>query len=341
MEKSEIEKTSYGVYNWIRSQNDAFDVVQFTASSGNGYHTLRAYRQGLLCFRSKFITILDRVTKSIELGLEAHNSAYVSTEADTLKLDYMQQKSIELADAAVVSSKFMLDFAIDNNWEMPPETFMIKYLSSVQTPKRAQSRSWRTKSRELLFIGPMNYMRGLSVFADALDYLVEKSLKPNSNIPAFKVRFIGPNDYIGGMSSEDYLELRSVQWGDLNWDIELSADLNRTLTYAHEPKSGRMIVLPSILEPSGYYTQESLYAGAPIISSNLPASWEAIHPDDRNEILFPANNSKALAEKLANILINGGTCYGFPCGDLILTFLFISARWSTIRRRLGAFGAVD
>lgn len=159
--------------------------------------------------KSRIVILLDKFTQTLEEKIARENPEYIPTEAGILKQDFMQQKMVEWADTVILPSDDMLQFAIENGWQLPADTRIVKYMSSVKSPKRVNSKPWKSKAKEFLFVGPLSEMRGLTIFADALDYLAEWSVK--KDLPNFKVRFAGEISTVKGISSDDYLQLRSTQ----------------------------------------------------------------------------------------------------------------------------------
>ena len=92
-----LERRSYEVFHYLKTRTPGFSVVYFSASSGAGYYTLEAQKQGLICPKTKFVVGLDRFTKGSLEKLEAGDEEYTVTDVKTLKLDFLHQRSVELA----------------------------------------------------------------------------------------------------------------------------------------------------------------------------------------------------------------------------------------------------
>lgn len=97
-ENIQVEALSYEVYQFIIHQPDQFAVVHFSAVSGAGYYTLLAQQQGLICSETKYVLGVDNLAPgSIETMNQGDPENYVVTNANTLKKDFMMEKTIEWA----------------------------------------------------------------------------------------------------------------------------------------------------------------------------------------------------------------------------------------------------
>jgi hypothetical protein len=71
--------------------------VFFTSEYGAGYHTLLANKQRLTLSDTKFLVGFDSLPQSEIAKIEHKNPDHFLTDVSLLKLDYMQQKSLEMA----------------------------------------------------------------------------------------------------------------------------------------------------------------------------------------------------------------------------------------------------
>jgi len=88
------ESRSHAVYQFLLSRQSEFAIIHFTSSSGVGYYPLLARKQGLFSPKSKIVIGLDILTQGSREILESENPNYLVTDVVTLKLDFMQQKSV-------------------------------------------------------------------------------------------------------------------------------------------------------------------------------------------------------------------------------------------------------
>ncbi|KAJ3267003.1 hypothetical protein HDU76_011881, partial [Blyttiomyces sp. JEL0837] len=105
-----VEQKSYEVYQYLLRSTGKFSHVYFSATSGTAYYTLTAQSQGLLCSKTSYVVAMDTLTRGALEQIESGDAEFYSVNPDTLKLDYMTQKSMELADVAVFSSNILARF---------------------------------------------------------------------------------------------------------------------------------------------------------------------------------------------------------------------------------------
>jgi len=91
---------------WLR-ENDVFDIIHFSGSSGEGFHTLQAREQGLLCLRSTVVTSLDSLLLSDHARANQNDPNAVVEDIEILRHDFLYQKSVELAVSLFFVSTFL------------------------------------------------------------------------------------------------------------------------------------------------------------------------------------------------------------------------------------------
>lgn len=72
-------------------------MAYFNADSGEGFFTLLAQKQGLICSKTKFIVGVDALPAGDIEIIASSDPHHIVSDVATLKLDYMHQKSAELA----------------------------------------------------------------------------------------------------------------------------------------------------------------------------------------------------------------------------------------------------
>ncbi|KAJ3093166.1 hypothetical protein HK102_006082 [Quaeritorhiza haematococci] len=292
-----VEQRSYEVYQYL-IRREQFAFVYFDAADGAGYYTLLAQSQGLVCSQTKFILGVDKLPKGTVEMLESADPDHLVTDTDTLKLDYVHQKTVELADTVVTSSKLMLEHMRENNWMLSESSaFIVNPIPSL--PMKAKNSKYVTV-KEFVFVGPLNLINGLKAFCDAIDMLAKDI--SNSQV---KVTFLGASTLINEMTSEEYIELRSLNWDafDVQWSIVLANDMFSIMEYLTAPESGRIAVFPSLFDGSAVLSQEVLYAGVPLLGSTGSALRDLIVEEDKNAVLINVNGIE-LTKKMRELINN-------------------------------------
>jgi glycosyltransferase involved in cell wall biosynthesis len=279
-------KVSYSVYHWLRRRT--FDVVHCHEWRGVGFYTALAKRQGL-CLSSA--TLCVGTHSPVLWHLEGMNE---TADADALEVDFMERETVARADVLWSPSRYMLAWMRREGWRLPRRILCRPCLlldAGRAAVRRAPARS------ELVFFGRLEARKGLELFCDALDQLVDRGDAPAS------VTFLGKAASVGGVPSAEYLHRRGTRW-PFAWQVIGTLDRDGAMDYLRAP--GRIAVLPSRLDNLPYTVAECLGAGIPFIASDTGGIPEMIRARDRARILFPLH-AGALADRLGQLLREGLT----------------------------------
>ncbi|KAJ3071968.1 hypothetical protein HDU98_004496 [Podochytrium sp. JEL0797] len=292
-----IEAKSYSVYQYlIHSSTPKFSHVYFSSDSGSGYYTLLAQSQGLLCSSTVYINGIDSLPVQAAARINADDKAFMVTDKNTLKLDFFMQKSAELADLNILSSSLIFDHLIASKWNMTRES---THVVNKPAPKTSITKHITNEApiNELVFIGPLTHAGGLKIFCDAIDAVI-----PAMQTARAKITFLGTAGMINDMKSEEYVELRSLNWDafEITWNVRVTEDLEEIAQYMNE-KSGRMAVLPAMSDPVGALAQALAQAKIPMLVSAQSAVKEVLGVSDRTQMVVDAD-SESFAAKLKSIL---------------------------------------
>ncbi|KAI8812476.1 hypothetical protein BJ742DRAFT_735735 [Cladochytrium replicatum] len=296
-----VEKRAFDVFQFLKTRVPAYKVVYFTSFSGAGYYTLLSQRQGLFCSSTKFIVGLDSLWQSEIEKLDSGDPEYVATDVDTLKFDYVQKKSVELADHVVVSSQMLLDFVQSHQWQVPGNSARV--IHGVPISEHRELSRGVTTINELVFVGDLDFISGLKTFSDAIDELAT-DLKENG----IKVTFIGTPRYINEMTSEEYLQLRGPTWDDseVSWSIRTVGDRDLITSYLQEGGGSRLAIMPTFSDPTALIAQDLAHLGLPFITTTESAAKELMLQSDLSSILFNPT-AHSLVNKVRAIMYNGAT----------------------------------
>jgi glycosyltransferase involved in cell wall biosynthesis len=280
---------AYEAYLWLQEQN--FDVIHFSEWKGPGYFSLLAKHQGLAFDR----TLLCVHTHGPSLWHKLSNGEYV-TYVDDVHMDYLECRSVQLAEVLVSPSQYLLRWMLERNWALPEKTFVQPYVRPATARKPLPDADRCHQVKELVFFGRLEDRKGLVLFCDALDLL-----KDDPQLRHASLAFLGKADKIGNRDSADYLADRAKSWP---WKWQLISDRDQVGAMDYLQGTSRLAVLPSLVDNLPNTVLECLGAKVPFIASNAGGIPEMIAAADLDETCFPLQ-ARAFADKLRHMLLNG------------------------------------
>lgn len=302
-----VEERSYEVYQYILRSPDQYSVVHFSATSGSGFYTLMAQKQGLICSKTKFVVGIDSLTPSEIEVIERNDPEYVVTEINTLKLDYVQRKSAEMANTLVVSSKFLLDSLRERGWNL--STSGIHVIDKISS-NSVQGPGGKTSSvKELVFVGSLSAIDGIKVFCEAIDLIAAELGQAD-----ISVSFVGIPKTIEELPSDEWIEVHASSWDEhsIKWNIVPVTETTGIVKYL-AGAAGRIAVLPTLFDPSAIVAQEILYGGFPFVASSKSAIKDMIVSEDTSRVLV--NPDVADLTKKFRDMIGGQVLIARPVGS--------------------------
>ncbi len=329
------ERVSYELYRWLNERDGPdYEHIFFLTSSGAGFYTIQAQRQGLTCLGSHFLVAIDGLTEvrmeQIRKGLNpksphmAPESSLLIFDRGMLTREWMLQKSAEMADTVIANTKVLLDSVVDQGWKIPDNVYILPYLTVPVAANDKSGGEWERADelipsrqalvREFVFVGRLGTAYGLQLFLNAIDNVLSRDQKAHRKYlkgRPLKVTFWGPNDLVGDeddMTGEHFIESRAFGWGQRVKYLVRSQDSNmkRLVRYLTEPGKGRVAIVPSLIDSSAFFVHQALRAGVPVMASNVRSVQEIVHIQDRREVLFATNDTVALARKMLDAWNNGG-----------------------------------
>ena len=271
-------RRAYELYRWLAEHDRAepFDVVHFPECQGHGYYAVLARRQRLAFAHTLFVAGVHSSTRwCVEANRELPRSL------DALVDEHLERLSVELADAVVSPSAYMLDYMRTRGWKLPKRAFVQQYI----LPPTARPRPGLPPRREhdpieeLVFFGRLEVRKGIDAFCDALDRLVD--------IPELRdltVRFMGRPEHVRGEPAVEYLRRRSKRWP---WPYELTGNIDQQQALAQLRRRRCLAVMPSTVDNSPNTVSEVLSLRIPMIASRSGGTGELIDPLDLALVTFP------------------------------------------------------
>lgn len=277
---------SFALYEMLRERDRErpYDVVHFVESLGHGLYSLMAKRQGLAFERATMVIGTHSPRRWLA---EAHGVPF----DDPVELgdEFLERRSIELADVVVSPSAHMLDWLTARGVRLPERSYVQQYVTcfdldeerGVGINNTGDDRSNGTV-RELVFFGRLEPRKGLIVFCDALDLLAE------ADHPSLQqATFVGKQVSFGEQLSGDYVRDRAEAWP---WECVVIDDLDRdaALDYLRVPE--RLAVMPSSMDNSPNTVYEAIGLGIPFLASRGGGTAALVHPDDYERVTYNPND---------------------------------------------------
>jgi glycosyltransferase involved in cell wall biosynthesis len=270
------------VFNALR--DDPPEVAIVNDWRGLGFAALRARQTGIALRDTAFV-------------VHCHGPGRVLTEfaqkvPDTVERfaeDVIERASVELADALVSPSAWLLDWMRAHGWPVPQSATVIQYVRQSaaldEIPERAPAGG---RIGRLAFFGQLREGKGIRIFVEALEML--------------------PPDLLGGI---DVLFLGS---GRGRWAVDRIAEalppaltkvrfetsLEREAALVELRAPGTLAVMPSLLDNSPNTVAECIEHGIPFVSTDTGGIPELVAEEDRSRVLCrPAARDLATALETA------------------------------------------
>ncbi|EGC36612.1 hypothetical protein DICPUDRAFT_87341 [Dictyostelium purpureum] len=290
-------RKSYQVYQYLKSQS--FDILHFPDFEGMAYYCCLAKKNGLYFNSTSIVVGLHGPSVWVS---KSNQNQKISLQNDQLELDFMERKSVEMADIIWTPSNYIVNWLItEAGWTIPQSNlYLLPFLPPKQTSLTTQKDSKSSSIKEFVFFGRLEKRKGLALFCDALDQLVDQHSNLFDDKPKIKVSFLGRSSTINSIDSIEYLKDRS-----LSWPFKVSFLTEMSSSEAIEYLSAgldKVAVIPSLEDNAPYTLYECLYMGIPFIASSQSSMIPLINKDDQQEVLFSSRSSFSLMNKIFSIL---------------------------------------
>ena len=280
-------RQSHLTYLWLKGR--PFDVVHFPEMTGVGFHSVVAKRLGLAFDRTMLCVGLHSPT----LWHRLTNDEPVDRD-DLLSIDFLEKRSVELADVLVSPSNYLIDWCVKAGWRVPERTFVQPYVRPLVGA--LPTASGPVNVRELAFFGRLEVRKGLPLFCDAVEQLAKAKL-----LGTAKILILGKPGQIDGQGGQAYLEARASRWR-CPW--EMITDFGQQQAVERLRAEGTLAVMPSLADNSPNTVLECLWGGIPFVSTEVGGIPELILEEDRARVLV-APTLEALGAKLRETLEHG------------------------------------
>jgi glycosyltransferase involved in cell wall biosynthesis len=220
--------------------------------------------------------------------------------------NYAERLSVKCADVVWSPSKYLIDWALENGFELPEKTFVQQYCLPSQrlNESGAIPKSFPTVQRrraaptkEIVFFGRLEERKGLRLFCNAIHHLSDELAAGN-----ITVTFLGKEGECGGTGSVRYIAERSRTW---QFPIKTVTNLGQPEALGYLSAGDKLAVMASPVDNSPCTVYESLAWGIPFLAGRSGGVPELVHEADQDRVLFDCTTA-ALRKALLNVLDAGG-----------------------------------
>ncbi|KYQ92565.1 putative glycosyltransferase [Tieghemostelium lacteum] len=289
---------SYKVYQYLQKRSEHFDIIHFHDNGGMGYFSVLSRHQGLYFKRTLFVIgghgphLWERTANSANLDDGKH-----------FEVDYLERKSVELADWLISPSNYMLNWMLSSGWVLPKHSYVHQNLLPGQNQilfLETDLESMKHNFHELVFFGRLESRKGLDIFMNAVEVLA-----PTFRSHHVSVTFLGANTKLIELNlmADQYIQQRCT-FLQVNCSILIGKSHTEAIDYLNTNKDDKLIVVASPIDNSPNTVLECLTHQIPLIATNVGGIPELIHPDDRNRVMFYPKHS-SLVKKIQTLLQDG------------------------------------
>ncbi|MDI2111968.1 glycosyltransferase [Commensalibacter nepenthis] len=200
---------SYLVYKWLVNNN--YQTIIGCEWQALLYYSLLAKKHGLNFLNTNFIINTHGATLWADEG-----NYQLPYGQDNIELYFMEQKVVEMADAVISPSQYLLDWMTSKKWKLPQNTQVILNCEPflLEEPKTIENKTNKESYLELkkdisetdptkveiVFFGRLETRKGLDIFLKSLELLTLEQIDTIS-----KITFLGKNVNIHGVDSVTYI----------------------------------------------------------------------------------------------------------------------------------------
>jgi glycosyltransferase involved in cell wall biosynthesis len=270
---------------------DPPDVVVTQDGGGPAYAALRSRALGLGFEKTLFVVFCHGTT-----GWIKHANRNVRFFPATLAQTLLEQSSLELADAVVSPSAYLVDWMRRRGWQLPEQTHVISYVTrsrALSEPRSAAPPPSPAATVErIAFFGRLEERKGIRPFVGALNAL-EPELLGRVEV-----------EFVGGelpLTTDRVRALFSERTAAALRGIAFETTLDQHEAIAHLRRPGTLVVMPSLEDNSPNTVYECLEHGIAFVTGNVGGAGELVAEEDRARVLCEPS-AEALAQALRRAL---------------------------------------
>ncbi len=250
---------SYRVYKYLCTRPD-FDIIHFPDYLGIGYYTVMAKAVGLA-----FSNVPIVVTTHGPVAWSRASGFATPKDLKPMVSGVLEKFVVENADMVISPSQYLIDWFGEQGWNLPTETHHAfnnlpeERKSKMAQPGKAASSRRRPAVKELVFFGRIEQRKGIYLFIDAINELLDRR---SDSLDDIRITFLGK--FNPTSISRSTFGLRLKKW-PMPWQCIERYDADQALDYLSEP--GRLAIIPSLMDNSPCTVVECLERGIDFVAT--------------------------------------------------------------------------
>lgn len=282
----------YRVYEWLKNNEDQFDIVHGSEWGANLFYCLQAKKLGLYFSHIHFVI----KTSSPYLWNCIGNNEAIHQYGDLPRI-FMERRSVEWADHVIGGSHYLLNWMEQNGYQLPEGKCFVQPNIFPVIPASDMKQDTLTTARELVFFGRLERRKGLHLLLDALSRLLRSHARGEIDLQGIRVTFLGKprRDYSAKKEIAAVLD-KSV----LKYRIIDNYGQPEAINYLKKG-DGKLAIMPSVMDNSPFGVYELLGYQIPFITSTAGGGKELILEEDQDAVLF-APHPHAIHQKLLRVV---------------------------------------
>jgi glycosyltransferase involved in cell wall biosynthesis len=248
--------------------------------AGPAYGALRMRQLGLGFGETLFVVYCHGTNEWV---YDAHGK--VRRSITSFELGALERESIELADAVVSPSAYMLESMRERGWKLP-RMFVVPYITQATVDAPSSPRPFDRVDR-VVFFGRLEDRKGIRPFVEALNLI-------GSNLPTgLELLFVGRET--PAWPPERVRDALSPTVTDRLAAIRFETDLDQPEALEVLARPRTLAVMPSLVDNSPNVIYECLEHGIPFLAGNAGGGPELVDAADRARVFVPPTPSRIAA----------------------------------------------
>ena len=252
---------------------DPPDVVVADDWRGLAYLALRSRQLGMAFADTAFVVYCHGPARVL-----AESAQKVPDTLARFGEQVAERASLELADAVVSPSEWLLGWMRDHGWPVPESARVVQNLwQSTALGEAAAPAAAGSRIGRLAFFGQLREGKGILIFVEALRALESDLLN------GIDLLFLGRET--PRWTAERIHDALGARVADRVASIRFETRLERSAALAELKLPGTLAVMPSLLDNSPYGVAECIEHGIPFVSTATGGIPELVAGEDARQVL--------------------------------------------------------